>query len=119
MNGLLIVAHGSRRSQSNDEIVNLTRKVSEQAVDKFELVDCAFLELAEPLIPDGIEALIKQGAVTVKVLPYFLAKGTHVAEDVPAEVKKAADRYPEVNIEILPYFGTSEELPLLLANMAG
>jgi len=38
---------------------------------------------------------------------------------VPAEVKKAADRYPEVNIEILPYFGTSEELPLLLANMAG
>jgi len=119
MNALLIIAHGSRRAQSNEEIRQLTARVAEHTLNKFDLVDCAFLELSEPYIPQGIENLAQKGAKQIKVLPYFLAEGRHVAEDVPAEVEKAIQSNPEISVEILPYLGTSGELPALLLSIAG
>ena len=118
MNALLIIAHGSRRTQSNEEIRQLTATVAEHSHNKFDLVDCAFLELCEPYIPDGIANLAEKGAKHIKVLPYFLAKGTHVADDVPAEVEKAIQSNPDLSVEILPYLGTSSELPALLLSIA-
>jgi len=119
MNALLIIAHGSRREQSNEEIRQLTAKVAELSLNDFDLVDCAFLELSEPFIPEGIENLADKGAKHIKVLPYFLARGTHVADDVPAEVEKALQTNPELSVEILPYLGTSGDLPALLLSIAG
>ena len=51
-------------------------------------MDCGFLELAEPSIPDGIQRCIDAGATEVVVVPYFLSAGRHVSEDIPAEVEK-------------------------------
>ena len=51
---LLVVAHGSRREESNDEVRDLTACLREQSGDAYAQVECAFLELAEPSIPDGI-----------------------------------------------------------------
>jgi len=119
MNALLIIAHGSRREQSNEEIRQLTARVAEHTLNHFDLVECAFLELSEPYIPEGIENLAGKGAKHIKVLPYFLARGTHVADDVPAEVEKALQTNPELSVEILPYLGTSGDLPALLLSIAG
>src|SRR5699024_2029589 len=80
-NALLLIAHGSRRTQSNDEIRALARQVGERAGTAFERVDCAFLELAEPSIGGGIARLAEAGAQHVLVLPYFLSDGRHVHED--------------------------------------
>lgn len=114
---LLLVAHGSRRAASNDEVRALTERVRTTASAEFADIGCAFLELAEPSIPDGIAALIAEGADTVTVLPYFLAAGRHVAEDIPAEVDTARAAHPDAAIEIAPYLGTSEAMPELLLNM--
>ncbi len=115
---MLLVAHGSRRAQSNEEIKLLTEKVSALAGDNFDLVDCAFLELAEPLIPDGIQAMIERGATSVLVVPYFLAKGAHVASDIPEEVAKVVKLHPDVDISISQYFGAAEAVPELLVKLA-
>ena len=122
MKAVLIVAHGSRREESNEEIRNLTRQVADrvgasQAAD-FELVEAAFLELAAPLIPDGVQSLVDQGATTVLVVPYFLARGTHVAKDIPAEVAKAQQANPGVAISITSYLGESKTVPDLLLDIA-
>ncbi len=115
MKALLIVAHGSRRVQSNDEVRALTRVVAERASAQYDKVDCAFLELAEPLIPAGVEALIEAGADDITVVPYFLSAGRHVVEDIPAEVAKVT--LPDgVGVRIAPYVGESGAMvDLLLA----
>ncbi|KEZ77485.1 sirohydrochlorin chelatase [Salinisphaera hydrothermalis] len=119
IHALLVVAHGSRRAESNDEVRALTDRVRESAGDRFAAIDCAFLELAPPSIPDGLERLIERGATHVTVLPYFLAAGRHVAEDIPAEVEQTRTMHPNVTIEIAPYLGTSEAMPGLLLETAG
>lgn len=112
---LLLVAHGSRREASNDEVRALTERVREAAGDTdFADIECAFLELSPPTIPDGLERLIDRGAEHITVLPYFLAAGRHVAEDIPEDVQATQTRFPDVHIETAPYLGTSEAMPRLL-----
>ena len=115
---LLVVAHGSRRAQSNDEVRALTERVRDSAGDRYAAVECAFLELAEPSIPDGLSRLIKQGAARITVMPYFLAAGRHVAEDIPAEVEPIRRQHPDVAIEIAPYLGTSATMAALVLDTA-
>ena len=119
MKSLLLVAHGSRRAQSNDEIAALTRRVADKAGARFGVIEHAFLELAEPLIPDGIQRCIDQGATSVSVVPYFLARGTHVADDIPEQVAIKQKQYPQMNIHITDYLGTSDELVDVLIKLAG
>lgn len=114
---LLVVAHGSRRGASNDEVRALTERVRAMADQRFAAIECAFLELAEPSIPDGIQRLIDHGARHVTVLPYFLAAGRHVIEDIPDAVTAKQREHPGVHIEIAPYLGTSETMPELLLTM--
>lgn len=114
---LLLVAHGSRHDASNDEVRALTVSVRNAAGERFDAVDCAFLELADPAIPDGIERLIEDGADDITVLPYFLAAGRHVSEDIPAQVDEKRFEHPDINIAIAPYFGTAEAIPHLLLSL--
>ncbi|KZZ29078.1 cobalamin biosynthesis protein CbiX, partial [Oleiphilus sp. HI0081] len=105
MKALVIVAHGSRRASSNDEVRELSRSVQNKVGAQYAIVNTGFLELAEPLIPDSIIQCIEQGASEVDVLPYFLSAGRHVIEDVPAEVAKAREQYPDVKINIKTHLG--------------
>jgi len=118
MKYLLIVAHGSRRTESNDEVRELTQRIKAQSGSEFSDVRCAFLELAEPLIPDGVIDCINNGATEVVVLPYFLSAGRHVVTDIPTEVAKAQQQYPEIKITIIPYLGSIDAMPSLMAQHA-
>lgn len=113
MRALVIVAHGSRRASSNDEVRALALAVG-QTQSEFHDVSSAFLELAEPLIPDGVEQAILRGALEVVVMPYFLSAGRHVVQDIPAEVAKVSDKYPEVSIRIAPYLGSAGQMAHLI-----
>lgn len=114
MRSLLLVAHGSRREASNEEVRSLADSLAEQAGEHFDHVRCAFLEIAEPSISDGIEAAVQAGASEIVVLPYFLSAGRHVAEDIPAEVAHKQAEYPGVRVRIAPYLGLAGELPRIL-----
>jgi len=118
MKALLVVAHGSRRAESNDEIRQLTACLERQAEGAFGDVRCAFLELAEPSIPDGLREAIRAGAGEVVVLPYFLSAGRHVVKDIPAEVDSVRREHPDVSISLAPYLGASEGMIGLLLQQA-
>ena len=117
MKSLLLVAHGSRRAASNDEIRALTERLR-AAADGFDDLDCAFLELAEPSIPDGLRQAISRGASVVVVLPYFLSAGRHVITDIPAEIELVQKEYPSVEIHLAPYLGAAEGVVGLLMEQA-
>jgi sirohydrochlorin ferrochelatase len=114
MKALLIVAHGSRRVESNDEVRELTGRLNAQSDGSYGLVQCAFLELAEPSIPDGLRAAIRSGAKQVAVVPYFLSAGRHVVVDIPAEIEVVRKEYPGIEIVLAPYVGAATGLTGLI-----
>ena len=118
MKSLLVVAHGSRRAESNEEVRTLTLELAGRSGEAFMQVECAFLELAEPSIPDGLRAAIAAGATDIIVLPYFLSAGRHVITDIPAEVEKVRAESPAVTITITPYLGSAPALGELLHALA-
>ena len=117
MKALLLVAHGSRRGASNDEVRDLTRHL-QKVDDSFQHVACAFLELAEPSIPDGLRAAVAAGAAEVVVLPYFLSAGRHVVTDIPAEVAVVQAEHPDVPIRVAPYLGAADGIVQILLQQA-
>lgn len=110
MKSLLLVAHGSRRAESNAEIAVVAKSLAEKVKSNYAHTAHAFLELAEPSIPDGIDSLVQNGATDVTVLPYFLSAGRHVHEDVPEIVNLKQKEYDDVKIHIAPYIGEAEEM---------
>ncbi|MEI8335593.1 MAG: CbiX/SirB N-terminal domain-containing protein [Actinomycetes bacterium] len=91
---LLIVDHGSRRAESNTFLNGFAVSFSEQ--HKYEIVETAHMELAEPSIGVAFDACIERGATKVVVCPFFLLPGNHWRVDIPALTQEAADRHPGV-----------------------
>lgn len=118
MKALVLVAHGSRRKQSNDEVIELAGTLKQHCKDQYGSVHPGFLELASPSIPEGIQLCIDEGAREVIVLPYFLNSGRHVVEDIPELVKQARQSNPNSDIRIAPHLGSSDLMLELLINSA-
>ncbi len=107
MRHLLLIAHGSRRAQSNTAVQALaTRMQAESGLP----VRAAFLELAEPSIAQGIQQCVDAGARQLDILPYFLAPGRHVREDIPRLVEAAMADHPQVHWQLLPHLGAADGL---------
>lgn len=62
MPSLRVIAHGSRRAASNDEVGQLSEQVRAQPNQAYDHVEMAFMALAEPSIPEGLEVLASWGA---------------------------------------------------------
>ena len=111
---MVLVAHGSRLPEANEEIVRFASQLRNQSTGKFEIVEHGFLEMAVPDIATAIDTCIGQGATALWVMPYFLAKGRHVREDVPAVIEQARARHPDVIVHLCQHLGAQEGLAGLL-----
>ncbi|MEI6891920.1 MAG: CbiX/SirB N-terminal domain-containing protein [Pontiella sp.] len=105
MKALLIIAHGSRRKESNEEVRRLATQIEENTGPAFNLVSSAFLEISSPPIDFAVAALVKAGAKEINIFPYFLAAGTHVANDIPQLIQKEQANHPDVHFKIMPHLG--------------
>ena len=114
----MLVAHGSRREESNLEIESLAQKIALFKVKEFEVVMTAFLEFAKPSITEAIDKCAVIGASKVTLLPFFLSAGVHITKDIPTEVKKSSQKNPNLKIEITDYFGSRGEIAEILVKMA-
>ena len=108
MKAALLIAHGSRRAEANADLHELTALV--KARGGFDVVEPAFLELADPDIPAAAAACVAAGATDVRMLPYFLSMGTHVAHDLEAFRAGFAANYPGVRFEVRPPLGLHPKL---------
>ena len=91
MNILLLVAHGSRREESNLEVESLLKKMIAFNSNQFDEVMPAFLEFASPSISEAFQKCSEMGALQVTVLPYFLSAGVHINRDIPIFISKKAN----------------------------
>jgi len=118
MRALLIVSHGSRRQQSNDEVNEVCAKLNDYLDGSFDVIHSAFLEISSPSIPEGIKLCVNEGSSSVTVLPYFLAAGRHVAEDVPSIVDAARKEFSGVTFSIAKHIGAVEGMSRLISSVA-
>lgn len=112
---LLIMAHGSRSEAANDEFRALVERVAAQAPDYLAVLPC-FLELAQPSLLEAIQQLDHQPVSEVELYPLFFNRGKHVGRDIPAQLAQAQQRYPQLPLTLLDYFGTASALPELVLN---
>ncbi len=105
---VIIVDHGSRRTESNQLLHRATARFA--ADSKYEIVEPAHMELAEPSIDTAFERCVQRGAERVIVFPYFLSPGRHWTEDIPTLVAQAALKHPAVKWLITAPFGLHPDL---------
>ena len=103
MPAVLLIAHGSRRPEANADLVKLAELV--RAGERFAIVEIAYLELADPDIPTGAARCVEHGATEVRMLPYFLSMGRHVAEHLEEYRRQFAAAYPNVDFTLCPPLG--------------
>lgn len=118
MNTLIILAHGSRREESNLEIKSLTEKVRALAGPEYGHIEYAYLELIEPSLPQAIDNSINNGALNITVFPYFLNSGNHVKRDIPEMIKTAEEKYPDCIFNVSACIGMLEDMPKLILEQA-
>ena len=122
--GLVLLAHGSRLDASNEEVKNFVEKIKQENHNRFDYITYGFLELSKPDIPTALENAYKEGVNRIIVLPYFLAKGTHVQQDIPTIIKEkikemvlknsSGDKQPE--IKLISHIGNSKNLAKITIN---
>jgi sirohydrochlorin cobaltochelatase len=55
------------------------------------------------------EQLYTDGARHVRLLPLFLAKGSHLCQDVPAQLAQLKTKFPDLVIDLLPPIGENPQ----------
>ena len=106
---LLLIAHGSRRPEANDDLEYVAARLRERG--RYPIVQVSYLELADPGIEAGGALCVAAGAREVILLPYFLSPGKHVVEDLAAARDRLAEFFPGVRFVLADPLGRH---PLLL-----
>lgn len=99
----VLIAHGSRRAEANRELSLLADQVRARLPG--ERIEIAFLELAEPTIPEAVRHCVEAGAGRVRLFPYFLSPGVHVARDLEGYRADFAVKFPDVEFVLCPPLG--------------
>lgn len=106
---LLLMAHGSRRDEANQDLFHVAAAL--RARGPYAIVECSFLELAQPGIEEAATRCVALGAGRVILLPYFLSAGVHVQRDLSDVHQRLAERFPHVQFYLAEPLGRH---PLLL-----
>lgn len=100
---VLLIAHGSRRAEANEDLVQLANLITVRG--HYQIVEVSYLELAEPSISQGGRNCVDRGARLVLMMPYFLSAGVHVVNDLQAMRKDLTTQFPQVEFILCPHLG--------------
>jgi sirohydrochlorin cobaltochelatase len=113
---ILLVAHGSRDAAADAEFRAVA--AAYRAAHPEQRVEVAYLELAEPLLADGLDSAART-ASRVIVVPVFLFAAGHVKVDVPLAVAEARRLHPGTEFVVAPWLGVHPHLLSLARERAG
>lgn len=94
MDVILLVGHGSRDPEGNEELLQFAESVR-RAAPEYKIETC-FLEFVQPDIAHGIAHCIEEGASRVVVIPIMLFAAGHAKIHIPFEIDRARNLYPGV-----------------------
>jgi sirohydrochlorin ferrochelatase len=106
--GIIIVDHGSRRDESNKMLEQVAALFHQRFAERYEIVEPAHMELAEPSIATAYAKCVDRGAERIVVCPFFLGPGKHWTQDIPRLTADAAMQYPGTKYHITPTLGIDD-----------
>ncbi len=100
---LLLMAHGSKNANWLIPFQQLAEGLKKDLGEK--CVQLCYMELASPSLEEMAQQLYTEGARRVRLLPLFLAKGSHLCQDVPAQLAQLKTKFPDLAIDLLSPIG--------------
>ncbi|HEY8748348.1 MAG TPA: CbiX/SirB N-terminal domain-containing protein [Tepidisphaeraceae bacterium] len=116
--GIIIVDHGSRREESNHMLEELAGHFARRFRERYDIVEPAHMELAEPSIATAYARCVERGANRVVVVPFFLGPGKHWTQDIPRLTADASAKFPETTYHVSPTLGIDDLILDLLDKRA-
>ena len=117
MTGLVIFAHGSSVAAANEAVIRVTGRMAVEG--GYELVETAYLEMAQPDLREAVARLAARGADRIVVIPYFLTLGIHLKRDLPRIVEELAGVHEGVRIDVTEPLDGHPSLVGILLERAG
>ena len=116
MKGVLILAHGSRRKETENTLKAVIGALKEELEQTGEVneIETAFLQFSERNLHAGLKALTDKGVEEIVVAPYFLFEGIHILEDIPDEIAGFTKQYPHIKIRLAKPLGKDKRLAMIL-----
>ena len=108
---LVLLAHGSRDPRWREPFEAIYLKMRGELGDSVKL---AYMEFVGPTVFDVAEQCTREGFAKLRILPLFMAAGAHLATDVPEQALQLRERYPKMEVEILPPVGEDARMFLLM-----
>lgn len=105
---VLVISHGSREKLANLEFIRLVGKYRKRHPSW--KISPAFLELAQPSIPEALESLAPKTSA-ILILPLFLFTARHVKKHIPEIIMAFRKKHPQVKVKLAKPLGPD---PLLL-----
>ncbi|MFN2340491.1 MAG: sirohydrochlorin chelatase [Halanaerobium sp.] len=139
---LVVVSHGSKRRESNQEFkdfieklrqINSESKKSDEfgalsvVSDQVDLTDLsgryaeikgACLEFASPQLETVVEDLIEKGYKEFNILPLFIFAGYHVRQDIPERLEELKAEFEQLEYKILEHPAAADDFAYYIFNQA-
>ncbi|MCP4971328.1 MAG: hypothetical protein GY932_12145 [Arcobacter sp.] len=112
MTALILIAHGSKKSSSNNEFLLMVEDIKEKS--NYNFTKAAFLEIASPSIELVASNLIEEGVKEINFYPFFLNSGKHVLIDIPNIINDLKIKHESIDFKLLTHFGKSEKIKDLI-----
>jgi len=110
--GLLLVGHGNR-IEDNQQEITITANIMQEMKPDYIVKPC-FLEFSTPTVVDGINAMKREDIDILVVVPLFLTKGIHVIRDIPHLLNlEPGKKQGSLHLD------NGRDIPLLYANPIG
>ena len=77
--GIVIVDHGSKKDESNQMLLDVASLFHERFSTKYNIIEPAHMELAEPSIETAYGNCVEKGADFIVICPFFLGPGRPVS----------------------------------------
>lgn len=114
--GLFILGHGSQALEANEIFVNIVKMVI--SITEFETVGMGSLQISNPSFDEGIAEMVKTGIDKIVIVPMFIFKGNHVKYDIPDELQKLKEKYPQVEFIMADHIGADARLAEIIEERA-
>jgi precorrin-8X/cobalt-precorrin-8 methylmutase len=111
MESIILIGHGSPKKDANRLciIADMLHRTLHPGCDG-GCVKVAYMEFAEPSIPEALDSEARRGARKIIIHPFFLNAGVHVTKDIPEMISDAESRHPGVDFVYTEPLGVHEKL---------
>jgi sirohydrochlorin cobaltochelatase len=113
--GIVLFAHGSRDPLWRAPFDTMLHAACEAHDGPVVL---AFLESMHPTFDEAIDTLAARGVRSIRIVPLFLAAGSHIREDMPQLIEKAGLRHPEIAFTTLHVMGDDKDIQAAIVHYA-